>query len=93
MRSLPAGQAIAQIPAAHQRDLLIRSDGAGASHDLIDWIADQNRVRGRQVEYSVGFSITAPIRRAIATCPEEAWGPALNPGLDLGQFSAEGRGR
>ncbi|MCY1656532.1 IS1380 family transposase [Dietzia sp. SL131] len=77
------GQAIAQIPAAHRRDLLIRSDGAGASHDLLDWITEQNRVRGRRVEYSVGFSITAPIRRAIVTCPEAAWGPALNPSGDI----------
>jgi hypothetical protein len=73
------GQAIAQIPAAHRRDVLIRSDGAGASHDLLDWITELNRVRGRRVEYSVGFAITAPLRRAIAICPEAAWGPALNP--------------
>ncbi|MFT4397870.1 transposase [Gordonia lacunae] len=77
------GQAIAQIPAAHRREVLIRSDGAGASHDLLEWITEQNRVRGRRVEYSVGFSITAPIRRAIATCPEVAWGPALNPSGDI----------
>ncbi|QGW25254.1 transposase IS4 family protein [Dietzia sp. DQ12-45-1b] len=29
-------QAIAQIPAAHRRDLLIRSEGAGAFHALLD---------------------------------------------------------
>ncbi len=77
------GQAIAQVPANHRRDLLIRSDGAGASHDLLNWITEQNRVRGRRVDYSVGFSITGPLRRAIATCPEEAWGPALNPSGDI----------
>ncbi|MBB1052689.1 IS1380 family transposase, partial [Dietzia sp. CW19] len=77
------GQAIAQIPAAHRREVLIRSDSAGASHDLLNWVTERSRVRGRRVEYSVGFSITAPIRRAIATCPEEAWGPALNPGGDI----------
>src|SRR5699024_6741137 len=76
-------QAIAQVPAAHRRDVLIRSDGAGASHDLIDWITEQNKTRGRRVEYSVGFSITGPMRRAIATCPEAAWGPALNPSGDV----------
>ena len=77
------GQAIAQIPAAHRRDLLIRSDGAGASHDLLDWITEQNGIRGRRVEYSVGFSVTAPLRRAIAIAPEAAWGPALNPSGDI----------
>jgi hypothetical protein len=77
------GQAIAQVPAAHRRDVLIRSDGAGASHALLEWITDQNRVRGRQVEYSVGFAVTNPIRRAIAMAPEATWGPALNQGGDL----------
>ncbi|MCT2237994.1 transposase, partial [Dietzia cinnamea] len=56
------GQAIAQVPANHRRELLIRSDGAGASHDLLNWVTEQNRVRGRRVEYSVGFSITGPLR-------------------------------
>ncbi len=28
--------AIAQVPAVHRKDLLVRSDGAGASHDLLD---------------------------------------------------------
>ena len=78
-----SGQAIAQVPAAHRREVLIRSDGAGASHDLLDWICEQNRVRGRRVEYSVGFAITAPIRRAISLCPEAAWGPALNQSGDI----------
>src|SRR5690606_17619040 len=32
------GEAIGQIPAAHRKKLLIRSDGAGASHDLLDWL-------------------------------------------------------
>ena len=77
------GQAIAQVPAAHRRDVLIRSDGAGASHALLEWITDQNRVRGRQVEYSVGFAVTNPIRRAIGMAPEAVWGPALNQGGEL----------
>ena len=73
------GQAIAQIPAAHRRDVLIRSDGAGASHALLEWITDQNRVRGRRVEYSVGFAIPAGIRRAIATAPDAMWGAGPKP--------------
>lgn len=78
-------QAIAQtqIPAAHRRDLLIRSDSAGASHDLMDWNTEQKRVCGRRVEYSVGFAVTAGLRRAISITPEAAWGPALNPSGDI----------
>jgi nucleotide-binding universal stress UspA family protein len=30
-------RAIAQIPAEHRRHLLIRADGAGATHQLLDW--------------------------------------------------------
>lgn len=72
------GAAIAQIPRRYRRRLLIRSDGAGASHDLLDWLTDQNRVRGRNVEYSIGFPITEKLREAITLVPEKVWTPALN---------------
>lgn len=71
-------QAIAQIPATHRRKLLIRSDGAGASHALLDWLTGQDRVRGRSVEYSVGFAVTDKIRDAIDLAPTGAWTPAIN---------------
>ena len=48
-------RAIAQVPAEHRRRLLIRADGAGATHELLDWLTALGQVRGRQVEYSVGF--------------------------------------
>ncbi|GAB6987702.1 transposase [Nocardioides pyridinolyticus] len=70
--------AIAQIPAAHRKKLLIRSDGAGASHKLLDWIADRNKVRGRSVDYSVGFAITESLREAIDLVPKKVWTPALD---------------
>ena len=49
-------QAIAQIPPAQRKDLLIRCDGAGASHDLLDWLTIQGQVRGRRLDYSVGYA-------------------------------------
>jgi hypothetical protein len=70
--------AIAQVPAAYRKDLLIRSDGAGASHDLLDWLTDQNKIRGRTVEYSVGFAVTEKIREAIERVPKKVWTPATN---------------
>lgn len=70
--------AIAQIPAAHRKKLLIRSDGAGASHKLLDWLTEQGQVRGRSVEYSVGFAITEHLREAIALVPKKVWTPALD---------------
>ena len=70
--------AIAQVPGSHRKKLLIRSDGAGASHKLLDWLTDQNEVRGRSVEYSVGFAITEKIRDAIDLVPRKIWTPALD---------------
>jgi hypothetical protein len=72
------GDAIAQIPGTHRRDLLIRSDGAGASHDLLDWLTAQGKIRGRKVEYSVGFAITEKIREAIKLVPKQVWTPAAD---------------
>jgi Transposase DDE domain group 1 len=72
-------RALAQVPAAHRRQLLIRADGAGATHELLDWLTGQGRVRGRQVEYSVGFPTKNPaLARAIATIPATVWTPALD---------------
>lgn len=71
-------EAIAQVPAAHRRKLLIRSDGAGASHKLLDWLHQLDQVRGRSVEYSVGFAITEQIRQAITLVPRQVWAPAMN---------------
>ena len=69
--------AIAQVPAAHRGKLLIRSDGAGASHDLVDWLHEQGKVRGRSLEYSVGFAVTEHVREAIMLVPKKVWAPAL----------------
>jgi DDE family transposase len=55
-------QAIAQIPTDRRDDLLITSDGAGASHALIDWLDSLGRVPGRRVAYSVGFDVDEYVR-------------------------------
>jgi hypothetical protein len=70
--------AIAQIPVAHRKKLLIRSDGAGASHKLLDWLTEQGKVRGRSVEYSVGFAVTEKIRDAIDLVPKKVWTSAID---------------
>jgi hypothetical protein len=70
--------AIAQVPATHRKDLLVRSDGAGASHDLLDWLTAQGQVRGRTVEYSVGFAITEKVRDAITLVPATTWVCAID---------------
>ncbi len=77
------GEAINQVPAEHRRNLLVRADGAGASHDLVGWLTGLNTARkhgrrGRTVEYSVGFSITEAVRDAISLVPKTVWSVALD---------------
>ncbi|WP_454228267.1 transposase, partial [Propioniciclava flava] len=59
------GDAIAQIPAVHRKHPPVRCHGAGSSHALVEWLVEQGQVRGRSVEYSLGFAITEKVRDAI----------------------------
>ncbi|WP_433528359.1 IS1380 family transposase [Micromonospora sp. CA-263727] len=68
--------AIAQIPAAHRRNLLIRGDSAAGTHVVLDWLTALN-TRRRTVEYSIGWSVGEPERAAITALPATAWTPAL----------------
>ena len=71
------GRAIKQIPPAHRRRLLVRADGAGATHALLDWLTIQDAKRGASVEFSVGFATTQRVREAINIVPEWVWTPAM----------------
>ena len=75
--------AIKQLPAGHRRRLLVRTDGAGASHGLLDWLTVQDAKRGRSVDYSVGFPVTEPVRTAISLVPADVWQVALDADGDL----------
>jgi Transposase DDE domain group 1 len=77
-------RAIAQIPVEHRGRLLIRTDGAGATHELLDWLTGLGRVRGRRVEYSVGFPTNnAAVSAAIRRLPDGAWTPAITADGEL----------
>jgi Transposase DDE domain group 1 len=69
-----AEDALEQIPREHieEIEILLRTDSAGAAHELVDWCRD-----GR-VGFSVGFDVTEPVRTAILDLPENAWVPALD---------------
>jgi hypothetical protein len=71
-------EAVAQIPAAHRRHLLVRGDSAAASHAVTGWLHEQGRTRRRVMEYSIGWSIGEPERTAIGALPTGAWSPALD---------------
>ena len=52
-------------------EILVRADGAGASHELTAFCRD-----GR-MRFSVGFDLTEPVREAIAAVPETGWVQAI----------------
>jgi hypothetical protein len=69
--------AIGQVPADRRDDLLITSDGAGASHALLDWLSSLNTSR-RTVAYSVGFDVDDHIRAAANALTDDCWAPCLS---------------
>ncbi|MFD5514366.1 IS1380 family transposase, partial [Streptomyces sp. NPDC127051] len=71
--------ALAQIPDAHRHgtDILIRTDSAGSAKSFLTHVRDL-RARGSRTFFSVGYSVTEPVRRAIRALPEAVWHPALN---------------
>jgi hypothetical protein len=72
----------AQIPAGWRRDVLVSIDGAGASHDVIDYLTALNTApehgrRGRRVEYSIGWPVDERTMAGIERLRERDWGAAL----------------
>ena len=70
------GDALAQLPRAYRRRILVRLDGAGASHALIEHLLSLSTTR-RKVAFTSGFTITALEEAAIAELPEHAWAHAV----------------
>jgi hypothetical protein len=61
--------ALAQLPAAQRKNVLIRADSGGGTHDFLTWLTRPPR----RLQYSVGMVITAAIEDAIALIPAKAW--------------------
>ncbi|MCM4084345.1 IS1380 family transposase [Paractinoplanes hotanensis] len=64
--------AIEQIPARYRRKILVRVDGAGATHDFIEHLHAMNSAF-RTVRFTVGWTITEVDEAAIAVLPADAW--------------------
>jgi hypothetical protein len=69
--------ALAQLPGHRAgtrpgRKVLIRIDGAGATHELLDWIV------GQRMSYSVGFGLPTDIADQLTKIPARVWTPAYN---------------
>jgi hypothetical protein len=68
--------ALARVPRGYRSKILIRLDGAGASHGLIEHLMGLT-TRRRTVAFTSGFTITETEERAIGPLPESAWTEAF----------------
>ena len=82
--------ALAQLPghrpgARPGRKVLVRTDGAGATHDLLNWLTAQ------RLSYSTGFTLPAHAEQLIRRLPKKAWSPAYDADGEIrpGAFVAE----
>jgi hypothetical protein len=69
--------ALAQLPGQRRpgKNVLIRVDGAGGTHELLAWLTR------RRLSYSVGFTLpgdAASIQAKLTEVPAEAWTPAYD---------------
>jgi len=58
--------------------VLVRLDGAGFSHKLLEHIASGGGVKGRGWEFSVGWSCTDREIDAIDAAPRQVWQPGID---------------
>lgn len=65
--------AVSRIPGRYRRRMLVRLDGAGFSHELLEHIAAGGEMKGRAWEFSVGWSCTDTEMGAIEQLPPQAW--------------------
>jgi Transposase DDE domain group 1 len=77
--------ALAQIPDAHRygTPILSRADGAGAAKEWLAHLRSLREDRGRDVSFSVGFTMTARVQEAILNLPGQAWTPAIEADGDV----------
>jgi hypothetical protein len=70
-------EALAQLPGHRSgsragRKVLIRTDGAGASHNFVSWLHTQRR------SYSIGFALPASSAQLLTAIPDNVWTPAYD---------------
>jgi hypothetical protein len=52
------------------KKVLVRTDGAGGTHQLIDWLVAQ------RVQYSIGYTLPSDADQIIEQIPAQCWTPA-----------------
>jgi len=71
--------ALAQLPddVRHGTPILFRADGAGCSRAWLRHLRALRDEQGLDIEFSVGFTMTAAVQDAILALPALAWTPAV----------------
>ncbi len=69
--------ALAQLPGHRTgtrpgRRVLVRTDGAGASHDYLNWLS------GQRLSYSIGFTLPGNTAEVLTQIPAQVWAPAYD---------------
>jgi hypothetical protein len=70
-------EALEQVPVRYRRKILVRIDGAGATHELLEHLHQMNSL-WRTVRFTVGWTITDTDEAAIAALPADAWTASLD---------------
>jgi hypothetical protein len=84
--------ALRQVPARFRQKVIVRVDGAGASHDLVEHLLSLNSSR-RKVLFTTGWMITAADEDAIGKLPAGAWKPgtcqdgSIEDGKDVAEIT------
>jgi hypothetical protein len=68
--------AVRQVPSRFRRKIMVRVDGAGASHDLTGHLLGMSSPR-RKVLFTCGWTIMAADEAAIMAIPAGAWKPGI----------------
>src|SRR5208282_3462369 len=68
--------AMRQVPARFRRKILVRVDGAGASHELVNHLLGMSSAR-KTVLFTCGWMITAADEAAIMQVPAGVWKPGI----------------
>jgi hypothetical protein len=68
--------ALAQLPRALRRRVLIRTDAGGGTREFLAWLASP----GRRLHYSIGMTVTDDMQQAILALPDRIWEPAYDAG-------------
>jgi hypothetical protein len=69
--------ALRQVPARFRKTILVRVDGAGASHDLVKHLLSLSSPR-KTLLFTCGWMITGADEAAIMQLPRDAWKPGIS---------------